>query len=95
MGKWWSKDASPEVKETEVVNVQGNGNTIFTEHLQHLENINLAVSVIAILLIVGIVIFILKKCISTVKKHMQSNMQRAMAKEHRLTVLRSGLSRDL
>ena len=45
MGKWWSKEASPSVSEKEIVEINGNGNTVMTTHLQHLENISIACSI--------------------------------------------------
>ena len=80
MGKWWSKDASPEIKETELLEINGNGNTINTTHLQHLENISIAVSVVAILLVVGAVIFLICRCLSYIRERERKNLQKAIAR---------------
>lgn len=79
MGKFWSKDASPEVKDTEVINVQGNGNVVMTEHLQHLQNISIAISIVAVIVVVGVLIFVICWSLAYCKKKQQRIWQRAIA----------------
>lgn len=80
MGKWWSKETSPEVKETELLEINENGNTINTTHLQHLENISVAVSVVAVLLVIGALIFVVCRCLSYIKRRERRALQKAIAR---------------
>lgn len=80
MGKWFSKETSPEVKTTEIISIQGSNNQISTEHLTHLENISIAITVVAIILVIGS-LFILFKCLAKWNKKRQIKMlQHAMAR---------------
>ena len=80
MGKYWSKEGTSEVKETEVIKIEGSGNTVYTEHLTHLQNISIAVSIVAIILVIGVVCFTIKKCRDHTKNAQRKAVQRALAR---------------
>lgn len=80
MGKWWSKEESAELKETEIINVKGNGNTVYTEHLAHLQNISIAVSIVAVILVAIVLFFIVRKCMDYSRKRQQKIIQKALAR---------------
>lgn len=80
MGKWFSKETSPEIKTTEVINISGNNNHIATEHLNHLQNISIAITVVAILLVIGALFCVIKYCAKWNKKRNTRLMQQAIAR---------------
>lgn len=80
MGKFWSKEASPENTETELINIQGNNNVIMSEHLQHLQNISIGVSIVAIIVVVGVIIFVTCWCRAYYKKKQERMLQKAIAR---------------
>lgn len=76
---WFAKENSPSVEESENIIIEGSNNVVGTQHLAHLENINLGVSVIAVILVLGIVFFSIKKCLRCIKQKHQRQLQKAIA----------------
>lgn len=76
---WFKTENSPSIEENEKIIVEGNNNVVGTQHLEHLQSINVTLSIIAIILVGGVVFYLIKKCWNCIKNKQRRILQKAIS----------------